>query len=59
MIPEDPIILLSYVNTKLRNNYSSLQDFCAEEGVEEKSLLEILGSVGYEYDSRNNQFISV
>ncbi len=57
MIPEDPIILLSYVNTKLRNNYSNLEDFCAEEGVDEKSLLEKLNSVGYEYDSQKNQFI--
>ena len=34
MLPKDPVILLSYVNTKLRDNYSSLQEFCEEEGVE-------------------------
>ena len=27
-IPKDPVILLSYVNTQLRDNYSSLDEMC-------------------------------
>ena len=59
MIPQDPIILLSYVNTQLRDNHSGL-DKLAEgldlsEG-EVKEIVEKLEGVGYKYDEEVNQF---
>ena len=32
MIPEDPVILLSFVNTKLRDEYPNLDELCASLG---------------------------
>ena len=51
MIPKDPIMLLSYVNTQLRDNYSSLADFAASNGLNEAELTEKLASIGYTYDA--------
>lgn len=36
MIPQDPVILLSYVNTKLRDQYSSLEQMCHDMGVNQR-----------------------
>ena len=60
MIPQDPIILLSYINTQLRDNYSSLD--VLSEGLdisqeEVKKITATLESVGYKYDSHKNQFV--
>lgn len=49
-LPQDPIMLLSYVNTQLRDHYVSLDDFCASVDVERKDLEERLAKVNYEYD---------
>ncbi len=57
MIPKDPIMLLSYVNTMLRDKYSSVSELCKACGVEEKELCEKLKTVDYEYDKETNQFI--
>ena len=56
-LPQDPMMLLSYVNTKLRDCYSSLQDFCENENADELNVLQTLRSVGYEYDREKNKFI--
>jgi len=52
----DANILLSLVNTKLRNNYVSLESFCEEEGLSLKDLTEKLLSIDYQYDEKQNQF---
>lgn len=53
-LPNDPVILLSYVNTKLRDIYPNLDEFCKAEGVNRDELIQKLCAVGYEYnDSRN------
>ena len=59
MLPQDPIILLSYVNTQLRDNYSSLD--ALSDGLDldadtVKDLVAKLESVGYKYDTETNQF---
>lgn len=56
MIPNDPVMLLSYVNLKLRDNYSSLQDLCASEGIDEETLKNKLNMIDYSYDETSNQF---
>ncbi len=57
MLPNDPIMLLSYINTKLRDEYCSLEELCSSLDVSETELKEKLGSVGYEYDEDKNRFI--
>ncbi len=56
-LPKDPMLLLSVVNTKLRDYYSSLDAFCEDMGIDRQSLTEKLKSIDYEYDSNANQFI--
>lgn len=58
MLPKDPAMLLSVVNTKLRDEFSSLEEFCAAMNVEETVLRQTLGAVGYQYDAVQNQFKS-
>lgn len=57
MIPKDPVMLLSYVNTQLRDFYESLDAFCADKGAEKNELVDKLKSIDYEYDEKTNQFI--
>lgn len=54
---KEPFILLSFVNTKLRDEYSSFKDFVLGENVSESEILEILESVGYYYDDEQNAFL--
>ena len=56
MMPSDPMILLSYINMKLRDGYPSLQEFCAENDVDADKLTNKLKAVGYRYDETTNQF---
>lgn len=56
-LPQDPIMLLSYVNTQLRDNYPSLDDFCASMDTDRKELEEKLGAVNYAYDEEKNAFV--
>lgn len=56
-IPNDPVILLSYVNTQLRDFYPSLGEFCASAGCDVNEIQDKLKSIDYEYDADTNQFI--
>ena len=55
-LPQDPMILLSYVNTKLRDEYPSLEEFCAGTGAEPEALTAKLEAIGYRYDGDTNRF---
>ena len=57
MIPKDPVMLLSFVNLKLRDFYSSLDDMCREMELDRKELEKKLGSIDYVYDPGGNQFV--
>ena len=57
MLPQDPIILLSYVNTKLRDRDADLAAFCRREDADEAALCAALAAVGYEYSAERNQFV--
>lgn len=57
MLPKDPVMLLSYVNMKLRDCYGSLKLFCEESEVEEQEVIDKLSSIGYHYDEKRNQFL--
>lgn len=56
MLPQDPNILLSVVNTKLRDEYSSLEALCDGLDAEESELVRKLNGLGYAYDPGTNQF---
>lgn len=55
-IPNDPMILLSYVNTQLRDTYSSLDSLCIHLNVEKEVLVTKLRSINYEYNATLNKF---
>jgi biotin operon repressor len=60
MIPQDPVILLSYINTQLRDNYKDLE--ALSEGLdlsrdEVNNIVEKLEAIGYKYDNSLNQFV--
>ena len=57
MLPQDPMILLSYVNTKLRDDYPSLEELCGALDVDREELVRRLEGVNYSYNPERNQFI--
>lgn len=57
MIPNDPVMLLSYVNTKLRDTYKNLEDMCDDLELDRLSLVEKLGGIDYHYDCGQNKFV--
>ena len=58
-MPKDPYMLLSFVNTQLRDNFSTLSDLAASYGVSPDEITEKLGDAGYIYDSNKNAFIGM
>ncbi len=54
----DPNILLSVVNTKLRDYYSNLDDLCEDLSYDKDEVINLLSSINYAYDSNSNQFVS-
>jgi hypothetical protein len=56
-LPRDAVMLLSFVNTKLRDYYPSLDEFCKAAGVERGYIVEKLGMIDYEYDEGLNKFV--
>ena len=56
MIPQDPVILMSFVNTKLRDEYPDLDELCASLGEDRAELENKLAAIGYTYDPQQNQF---
>ena len=56
-LPKDPVILLSFVNTKLRDFNSSLDDFCKENNLNEDEIKRKLEMIDYHYDKYKNKFV--
>ena len=56
MLPQDPFILFSTINTWLRDEYSSLDELCRDRGLDEEELREKLLSAGFIYDAGSNRF---
>lgn len=57
MIPKDPVMLLSFVNLKLRDYYSDLNRLCEDLEIDKSELVRKLENIDYRYDSSVNQFI--
>ncbi len=57
MIPNDPYMLFSYINTKLRDEYDSLESLCLDLDISMDEIIDKLKSIGYTYNSDLNKFI--
>ncbi|WP_099470018.1 DUF4250 domain-containing protein [Konateibacter massiliensis] len=57
MLPKDPMILLSYVNTQLRDFYPSLEEMCKSMNVVQAEIENRLRTIDYEYDKALNKFV--
>ena len=58
-LPNDPLLLMSVVNMKLRDYYADLDALCDDLSVDRAALEEKLAAVGYRYEKQHNQFIKV
>ena len=56
-LPKDPVMLLSFVNTQLRDHYPSLEEFAAIYQIDAAEVSSALKTIDYEYDPATNQFI--
>jgi hypothetical protein len=52
----DANILLSVLNTKLRDKYDTLDDLFDNEDYDRDEVIDMLKQIGYEYDQSINQF---
>lgn len=55
-LPKDPNILLSVLNTKLRDQYDSLDALCEDLDVNKEELVNKMAGASYTYDEATNQF---
>lgn len=56
-LPKDPILLLSVINTKLRDYYADLDVLCDDMHVEKEVIVNTLKGIDYEYDESRHQFV--
>ena len=57
MLPKDPVMHLSVVNTKLRDRYGSLELLCQDLDGDREQIVETLARIDYHYDPERNQFV--
>ena len=57
-IPNDPVILMSYLNTRLRDNYPSLEELCKTMDLDMAEIVAKLKRIGYVYHEERNQFVT-
>lgn len=56
-LPKDPVMLLSVVNTYLRDHYNSLEELCKSLSISQEELTASLETIDYHYSPKNNQFL--
>lgn len=56
-LPKDPVMLLSYLNTQLRDHYENLTELCAALSLNQNELCERLAGIDYHYSAERNQFV--
>lgn len=57
MIPKDSVMLLSFINLKLRDFYDNLDALCDDLDADRKEIETKLANIDYHYDSEKNQFV--
>ncbi len=55
-LPNDPFMLMSFINMKLRDLYPSLDDLCSDMDVNKDYIIKKLGEAGFEYNPEANKF---
>lgn len=55
-IPKDPVMLLSFLNTQLRDFYPSLSELCKSMDLEQEEITEKMAMMDYHYDEGQNRF---
>lgn len=56
-LPNDPVMLLSAVNMKLRDQYVSLDALCDDFHISQEDIEKKLAEIGYEYNREANRFV--
>lgn len=56
-LPNDPMLCLSVVNTKLRDHYMNLEALCDDLAIDKEFLITKLKAIDYEFDETRNQFV--
>ena len=56
-LPKDPVMLLSVVNTKLRDYYPNLEELAKAEGVTVEEIEKKLEAINYRYNEEQNRFV--
>ena len=51
-------MLLSYINTKLRDNYKNIEDLCDDLDLDILEINKILNNNNYYYDEKLNKYIN-
>ena len=57
MLTKDTVVLLRFINTKLRDEYESLSELCAALDADEAAVCDALAGLDYRYDPVHNRFI--
>lgn len=57
MIPKDPVMLLSFLNLKLRDFYENLDALCEDLALEKEEVTAKMATIEYYYDKEKNQFV--
>ena len=57
MIPQDPAMLLSFINLKLRDYYASLEALCDDMDIDRTEIEDKLSIIDYHYDKEKNRFV--
>lgn len=56
-LPSDPMILLSFINTKLRDFYPSLDALCEDANISKDGIIKKLSAIDYTYNAELNKFV--
>lgn len=56
-IPNDPFMLVSYLNTQLRDFYPNLDDLCKSLDLDQEAICAKLKAIDYSYDAAANKFV--
>lgn len=57
MIPKEPVMLLSFINLKLRDFYDDLDALCDDLDIDRQEIENKLAVIDYRYDSEKNKFV--
>lgn len=55
-LPQDNFMLLSIINMKLRDQYSSLDRLCDDLNIDKSDVTSRLKEIGYSYNKELNSF---